>query len=140
MNSLPRDTALADRWWMIEVPGYNTTEKVEIVRGYLLPKALKNVALKKTDITISEETCKYLINKVCKSDDKGVRTIEKSIADIVNKVCFLATHQDADGKLPFSTTFKMCKKLSYPVALDRTILDNLVANKELNHMLHLMYL
>lgn len=140
MNNLPKDSALADRWWMIEVPGYNTTEKIDIIKGYLMPKTLKNMSLKPTDITINDDVCRHLLSKVCKEDDKGVRTIEKSIADIVNKVCFLVTHQDKSGKIPFSTTFSMAKKLTYPVTLDRDILDNLVANKELNRMVHLLYI
>lgn len=140
MNSLPSDSALADRWWMIDVPGYSVTEKIEIVRGYLLPKTLKNMSLNQKDITIDKETCKYLIDRVCKNDDKGVRTIEKSIADIVNKVSFLVTHQDTVGNLPFSTTFKIQKKICYPVALDRYILNKLVTNKELTKMVHLMYI
>lgn len=140
MNSVPRDQALADRWWMIEVPGYTLSEKVQIVQGYLLPKALKNSSRNPKDVTIDTHTCHYLIQRVCKNQDKGVRTIKKSIMDIINKISFLVTHQDDKGGLPFSTTFKMNKKLSYPVKLTTSILDKLVANKELNTMLNMMYL
>jgi ATP-dependent Lon protease len=140
MNSKPRDAALADRWWMIEVPGYNSSEKVEIVQSYLLPKALKNSSRAPTDITIDKSVCEYLIQRICKSHDKGVRTLQKSIGDIVNKVDFLVTHQDEKGELPFSTTFKMGERLKYPLALTISIIDKLAANKELNIMLNMMYL
>ena len=140
MNSVPRDQALADRWWMIEVPGYTLSEKVQIMQGYLLPKALKNSSRNPKDVTIDIHTCQYLIQRVCKNQDKGVRTIKKSIMDIINKISFLVTHQDDKGGLPFSTTFKMNKKLSYPVKLTTSILDKLVANQELNTMLNMMYL
>lgn len=140
MNSKPTDAALADRWWIIKVPGYSLSEKVQIVQGYLLPKALKNSSIKSNDIKIDKQSCEYLIHKVCKDNDKGVRTIQKSIADIVNKIAFLVTHQDKDGKLPFSTTFKMKRKLTYPLNLTSDILDKLVANNELNNMLTMMYL
>ena len=140
MNSIPRDQALADRWWMIDVPGYSLSEKVQIMQGYLLPKALKNASREPKDVTIDKHTCEYLVQRVCEKQDKGVRTIEKSIMDIINKISFLVTHQDAQGGLPFSTTFKMNKKLSYPVTLTTDILNKLVANKELNIMLNMMYL
>jgi ATP-dependent Lon protease len=140
MNSTPRDQALADRWWMIEVPGYTLSEKIQIVKEYLLPKALKSISRDTKDVTIDISTCEYLIQRVCKKEDKGVRTIQKSIMDIINKISFLVTHQDSKGRLPFSTTFKMHKKLSYPIELTKDILDKLVSNKELNVMLNMMYL
>ena len=140
MNSIPRDQALADRWWVIEVPGYSLSEKVKIVQGYLLPKALKNSSRNPNDVTIDKHTCEYLIQRVCKKDDKGVRTVKKSIMDIMNKISFLVTHQDEKGCLPFSTTFKMNRKLTYPVTLTIDIISKLVANKELNSMLSMMYL
>ena len=140
MNCTPRDQALADRWWMIEVPGYTLSEKIQIVKEYLLPKALKSISRDTKDVTIDISTCEYLIQRVCKKEDKGVRTIQKSIMDIINKISFLVTHQDSKGRLPFSTTFKMHKKLSYPIELTKDILDKLVSNKELNVMLNMMYL
>jgi ATP-dependent Lon protease len=140
MNSIPCDSALADRWWVIKVPGYTVSEKVQIIQEYLLPKALKNISKTPKDVIIDKNTCKYLIERVCKKDDKGVRTIEKSIADIINKISFVIIHQDANGRLPFSTTFKIHKKLSYPVNITTDILDNLVTNKEISQMLYLMYI
>ena len=140
MNSKPKDAALADRWWIIEVPGYNLSEKITIVQNYLLPKILKSLSLSSKDVTIDTHTCEYFIKRVCKDRDKGVRTIQKSVGDIINKINFLVTHQDSKGKLPFSTTFKMKKKLNYPVKLTNQILDKLVASKELNMMLNMMYL
>ena len=140
MNAIPSDQALADRWWMIEVPGYTMSEKVQIIQGYLLPKALKNSSRNQKDVTIDKRTCEYLIQRICKKGDKGVRTIKKSIMDIISKISFLVTHQDDKGGLPFSTTFKMNRKLSYPLTLTIDIIDKLVSNKELNSMLNMMYL
>ena len=140
MNSIPGDQALADRWWMIEVPGYTMSEKVQIIQGYLLPKALKNSSRNQKDVTIDKRTCEYLIQRVCKKGDKGVRTIKQSIMDIISKISFLVTHQDEQGGLPFSTTFKMKRKITYPVTLTVYIIDKLVSNKEINKMLNMMYL
>ena len=43
MNNIPTDSAFADRWWIIRVNGYRDSEKKEIIKSYLLPKALKNM-------------------------------------------------------------------------------------------------
>ena len=41
MNQLPTDSALKDRIYSIEVPGYSTKDKVQIVCKYLFPKYLQ---------------------------------------------------------------------------------------------------
>lgn len=140
MNKIPTDNALADRWWIVKVKGYTDSEKSQIIERYLLPKALKNLSKAKSDVTMSESARQYLIRRVSKTEDKGVRTIQKTIEDIVNKIDFLVTHQDKDGNLPFSTTFKLGMKLSYPVKVSSKMIDRLVKNKELNTMLNMMYL
>ena len=140
MNSIPKDKALADRWWIIEIKGYGLQDKVKITREYLFPKALKNANRTSKDIIINTRNCENLIRKVSKENDKGVRTIQKAVEDIVNKVNFLVTHQDEEGNIPFSTTFKMKKRLVFPVTLTSDILNKLITNKELNNMLHMMYL
>ena len=71
---------------------------------------------------------------------KGVRTIQKSINDIINKIDFLVTHQNKNGELPFSATFKIQEKLSYPLELTKDIVDQLIDNKELDTILNMMYL
>lgn len=140
MNKIPTDSALADRWWIIKVKGYSDSEKSQIIEQYLLPKTLKNLSKAKSDVTMSESVRQYLIRRVSKTEDKGVRTIQKTIEDIVNKIDFLVTHQDKDGNLPFSTTFKLGMKLSYPVKVSSKMIDRLVKDKELNTMLNMMYM
>ena len=46
MNSIPKDDALADRWYIIEVEGYSVKDKIQIIENYLLPKALINARKK----------------------------------------------------------------------------------------------
>ena len=139
MNTIPQDEALADRWWIINVQGYNLEEKIKIVKNYILPQSLKNMNMNVDAVTIDDSDIKYLIKKISEDDEKGVRTIQKCISDLINKLHFIITHQDENGKLPFSTTFKLDKKLDNPVKLSEKILDIFISNKELNHMMNLMY-
>jgi len=140
MNKIPKDEALADRWWIIEVDGYNITEKIQIIENYLLPKSLKNVNMKSNSVIFTKDSINYFIDKVTTSDDKGVRTIQKSLLDIVNKLHFIITHQDQQGNLPFSTTFTIKEKLIYPIVLEKKLLDVLLEYKQLSNTRNMMYI
>ena len=132
MNDLPLDSALNDRLYTIEVPGYDIKEKIHILIDYILPKNLKNIGRKDGDILINKNVAKYLINKVIDSSkDKGIRTIEKVIKEIINKVNFLVINQDSNGKLSgFNLTFNVNEKLNYPVTLTTELVDIFCGKKQ----------
>ena len=137
MNSIPADEALADRWWIIEVDGYEQTDKVQIIENFLLPRALKNCGMEEDSVTFDTGSINFLIHKVCKSNDKGVRTIQKVVKDLVNKLSFIVSHQDENGELPFKTSFELGKKLTYPIKLTSELLNKLLINKDLNNIMSL---
>jgi ATP-dependent Lon protease len=140
MNTIPKDKALADRWWIIKVDGYTNKEKLEILKRYLIPKTLKNIGLNNEDISFKNETLKDLIENVYKSEDKGVRTLQKYINDLLNKIHFINIHQDEKGKLPFETSFSIDFKINYPIVFDIKMLKNFIENKKLDFMLTSMYI
>ncbi len=140
MNSPPTDEALADRWWIINVDGYGRNDKIKIIQNYLLPRALKNCGLPTDSVLFENGSSEYLIGRVCRSYDKGVRTIEKTIKDIVNKISFLLTHQNENGELPFKTSFELKSKISFPVLLNIKLLDKLLEEHDLDNMVSMMYI
>ena len=141
MNKLPDDNALRDRIFSIEIPGYNFSDKIIIIQNYLLPKSLENVGLKKDSITIELSAIKYLINQVSTTHDKGVRTIEKAISDLINKIIFLYHNQDKNGNLDeFKISFSIGQKIKYPFRIDKNILDKLIDSKSVNESFNMMYL
>jgi ATP-dependent Lon protease len=140
MNKIPDDAALADRWWVIQLQGYSYTDKVHIIEEYLIPRALKNAGLVDNSVALSSRAAKHLINGVCKPQDKGVRTLENHIGDLINKVSFIITHQDTQGKLPFRTSFDIQSPLRFPVLLDEALIDKLVENVELTEAVQMMYI
>ena len=142
MNSLPLDSALKDRIFYIEIPGYNVNDKVNIILKYMLPKALKNINLQEKDITFEEEACYYFINKVSEPDDLGVRTIEKGIFDLVNKIHFAVSHfcnldNNEIGNISFMN--ERTKNLKYPVRVNRDLIDDLIENRDMNSSHHHFY-
>ena len=140
MNSKPSDEALADRWWIINVEGYTIKDKTKILNDYLLPKSLENINMDIKTVYFNKDSVLYFINKVSASNDKGVRTIQKAILDLINKIHFIITHQNEEGKLPFLTSFKLDTKLTLPLCLDNKVIDNLTENKELSQVLNMMYI
>ena len=141
MNSLPSDTALADRWSVINVEGYDYNAKLNIVKDYILPKSLINANLQSNDISFNKDSLKYLIDNSGSSSDKGVRTLEKNIKEIVSKINFIITHQDENGKLPFKITFQLKTKINIPLEINHDIIKKLMnKSKELDKLIPFMYI
>ena len=119
MNELPTDSALRDRIYTIEVPGYQLEDKICIVIDYLFPKALKNINTPENYIIVSSIVSEYLIKQTTNwKNCTGVRAIEQLVTDIVSKIDFLIKHQDNKGKLKgFDISFDIGKIIQYPVTL-----------------------
>ena len=127
MNSIPTNSAIKDRIDIKYVSGYSHNEKRRIIRDYLLPRALHNINRNKSDIIIPDKICSLLINRVCLPTDKGVRTIEKAVVDICNKISFIIKHQSRNGGLSkFEMSFDVGKRIEYPVIINQNILERLI--------------
>lgn len=120
MNELPKDNALKDRIFFIEVEGYTEKERVRIFLDYLLPKHLKNLKLDENSIMIPEKEALYIIQQCFMiANEKGVRLIEKALKDILHKISFLVTNQNSISCsfLPSESYFP----LHYPIELDHNL-------------------
>ena len=127
MNELPRDSALRDRIYTIEVPGYKFEDKILIIIDYLFPKALKNINNSIDSVKITKNTAKYLIEKISSNEDEGIRTLEKTINNIVTKLDFIVKHQDKSGNLKgFNMSFNIGKFIKYPITLTDEIINILI--------------
>jgi ATP-dependent Lon protease len=81
-STIPRP--LLDRMEIIEVSGYIEEEKLHIATQYLLPKQLKNHGLKKSNINITEQAIRDMINYYTR--ESGVRELERQLARICRVV------------------------------------------------------
>ena len=82
LNTIPRP--LLDRMEIIEVSGYIEEEKLNIANKYLLPKQIKEHALKADFIEIDDEVMRDIIGYYTR--EAGVRTLERTIGKICRKV------------------------------------------------------
>ncbi|MDD7718823.1 MAG: endopeptidase La [Eubacteriaceae bacterium] len=82
IDTIPRP--LLDRMEVVEVSGYTEEEKVNIAQKYLLPKQIKEHALKSDNIRLSEKALRDIINYYTR--ESGVRNLEREIANLCRKV------------------------------------------------------
>lgn len=80
-STIPRP--LLDRMEVIRISGYTEEEKLQIALRYLLPKQLKEHGLKKSNVQISENTIREIINSYTR--ESGVRNLERNIANLCRK-------------------------------------------------------
>lgn len=83
---------LRDRMEIIEISSYTEGEKVEIAKGYLIPRQLRENGLRDEEISFSDETILAIIRSYTR--EAGVRNLEREIGSVCRKV---VTHV-AEGK------------------------------------------
>lgn len=82
LSTIPRP--LLDRMEIIQVSGYIEEEKLNIAKKYLLPKQIKEHALKEDFIKMDDDVIIDIINSYTR--EAGVRNLERTIAQICRKV------------------------------------------------------
>jgi len=76
--------ALMDRMEIIRLPGYLEYEKIEIVRGYLLPKLKNELGLGGYEIKFTDSALNEIIRSYTR--EAGVREVERQIASVLRKI------------------------------------------------------
>ncbi len=74
---------LLDRMEIIKILGYTENEKINIAKKYLIPKQIKNNALKKNELIIDNESILEIIRYYTR--EAGVRNLEREISKICRK-------------------------------------------------------
>ena len=97
----PVPPALLDRMEVIELPGYTESEKLNIAKKYLVPRQLKEHGLRKTNLTIKDETILVIIRSYTR--EAGVRNLERNIAAL----CRAVATEIAKGKKKRATLGKV---------------------------------
>jgi ATP-dependent Lon protease len=122
MNDLPQDKALRDRIFTVQVDGYTRQEKIRIMVDFLFPRCLQTQSQKANDIIVSDEIATHIIGSVSNDSDKGIRTLEQAVKDIIHKINFMVVHKK-------NVDVSFCSKnynLTYPVVLDTDLVDVLL--------------
>jgi ATP-dependent Lon protease len=81
LDTIPRP--LLDRMEVIRLSGYILEEKLEIAKRYLIPKALKNHGLKRSQVSIRKAALTQIIDGYAR--EAGVRNLENQIKKIMRR-------------------------------------------------------
>jgi ATP-dependent Lon protease len=141
MNSIPEDPALSDRIFYVDVPGYTYDEKIHIIHKHVFPKANVNIGIGAQDIVPDKFCAGFIVDFANGSSEMGVRSIERVVNDIVNKINFLCTHQDENGVMQgFNISFDVKEKMTFPFTLDVETTRKLITKKSTNTSLNMLYI
>ena len=102
---------LLDRMEVINLAGYTVQEKLDIVKGFVWPKLLKEHALKNEAIEISKEIILKVIEEYTK--EAGVRQLERILAKLIRKSIEIILVEGKTSKITL-TTQNIEQWLGYP--------------------------
>jgi len=90
------DPILRDRLEVINVGGFDSKEKFEIAKKYLIPEELKNYPEK---LEFSDDVIRHIIMRT--KQDQGVRNLKRNIEKILRKINLLKYYND--GNISYKT-------------------------------------
>jgi ATP-dependent Lon protease len=90
LETIPRP--LLDRMETIRLSGYILEEKLEIARGFLIPKQLERHGLTPKQVTISKAVLREIVEGYAR--EAGVRSLENSIKKIMRKAARAIVEND----------------------------------------------
>ncbi|HTW95100.1 MAG TPA: endopeptidase La [Tepidisphaeraceae bacterium] len=80
----PVPGALKDRMEVIEIPGYTSSDKLNIARRYLVPRQLEANGLNPTQARFQDAALKWIIDGYTR--EAGVRNLERNIGSIARAI------------------------------------------------------
>ncbi|MGQ9789932.1 MAG: endopeptidase La [Armatimonadota bacterium] len=116
----PIPPALRDRMEVIVFPGYTEDEKMNIARGFLVPKQLKEHGLTPEQCQITDAAIQLILREYTR--EAGVRNLEREIASVCRKVARAVAEGQIESKtvLPEDIpTYLGARKYHYGVAEER---------------------
>jgi ATP-dependent Lon protease len=142
------DPTLRDRISIIEIEGYDKSEKKKIAKQFLIPTALNNINLEKSMITIDDSALDHLIDIAEESSTRGtssksgVRQLKHLIDEILMKINFLrtVTEDDVDhNNHKFNLSF-IIKNFKLPLVITKQIIIDLnIKKNKKNDTFYSMY-
>lgn len=135
------DPTLRDRISIIHIDGYDKHEKYEIARNFIIPRAIENISLPKSDVVFTDEGIYYLIEISERGEDfarSGVRQLKYLIEDLLMKINFMRTIYLKNNTHPKLMRNMYKLKVSFdvddfyiPVIITKKIIDDLRIGEDL---------
>ena len=92
---------LLDRMEVVRFDGYTTDEKVEIAKGYLLPRQLKRNGLEAEEVEIADEEVHRIVTEYTR--EAGVRGLERELGKLLRKTATQIASESAKPPVTIDT-------------------------------------
>ena len=122
LDTVPRP--LLDRMEVIELSSYTDEEKLMIAKDHLIPKQLSKHGLKKSQLKITDEAIREIIQ--CYTKESGVRNLERSFASICRKADMVYAADENAKKITVT-----CNNLETYLGIRKYLPDRLAAQNEI---------
>lgn len=132
------DPIFADRIYKINITNYSYSEKFSIIQNHLINNILKSFNFKDNEISFTEDSIKYLIEKSKNSD--GMRTIKNNIQIIISRINTLLLIDESQAnviQLNYKKLYKNYRKL--PVLILKHHIDLLLEDSIYEEYTELKY-
>lgn len=103
------DRVLEDRITEISLSPLTTNEKIHIQQSYVIPRTLKSVGFRPTDIVLTKEVTRFIIDTY--TYEGGVRKLNEKINEIIKEINLQKLNNSSSIPLPYKPTIKTIKKL-----------------------------
>lgn len=123
MNKRTIGSAKDDRIFYITLDSYSQEDKFLIVKDYLLKKAIKFMNWTIGSVIFSDESIRFIVSQLSPENSSSIRPLEDSVFSIIRKINFLLCHQDKKGKLIFSSSFDIKRKVKFPFVVERNEIE-----------------
>ena len=118
---------LKDRMYVIETNGYNTKDKIEICKKFILHSVSKEINL--NDIIFSDDIIEYIIEKYT-NPEKGVRNLKRNIETIYSKINLFRLLNISNDKDKVKLFDNDIISVTFPLAITRQMIDTLLPKIE----------
>jgi len=128
---------LRDRINIINMKGFNTQDKINIVKNYLLPEICNNYSFNIDNIKLTDNCIRHIIDNY--TQEEGVRTLKKCIEMIIGKLNMMKLtninkKSSISHLMPFSSVL-------FPIELTPSKIDKCIKmfDTNINHMIASIY-
>ena len=123
------DRILKDRMYVIHTKGFKPEDKISICRNYLLPELLDTFLFEKNEITFTNETILYIIEKYTHKEE-GVRDLKRCLETIISKInIYYLSNQNKEDTENVNINFKI-DNFKLPLNITINIIQELLSINE----------
>lgn len=115
---------MRDRMPIIKLKAYEREEKIEIVKKFTIPKILKRLNIKLSDVILDDKCIGHIIDRTNRED--GIRNLSRNIQKLFERLNIILKASNDDGSIGKLRLRYDIGNIHVPLKLDKRKLDTLL--------------